>query len=517
MRNLERHFDSSEVASDTGKRPALVGLNIKAIADRILGHDANKTTRHTKLKNVRLIGENAICLERYFPRLMLCLSPMKVSEHETDEAQLSELEEILDTYYNMLCLFLPESGNLTVWTITKAIPYHARKLYDEYGVGYGGVSMQGKECLKLTNRSKAEGNSNKFFQVFRMEYIKDFYLQEHNPSPSRYRPHFNLRVPVSDNMKLDAVKMPCNHVICRACYCSFQFRQPVGSGVKTWCLTHKACSDWGLRRAPAGTFYIYSDEILEIVRAAYPSEDDEAWLLTNQANRPTRDEGVDDLFDDKNWVSPTSRHWTDTFLDSDHDEEVVVVPEIEPNKLHPEMAKLEPQTCQRPQSLCEEVSTMPSQFRYQEHEHGILTLLLVYEQVFMLRVKELSISSIQHCCDRRLRFDVPPSPISHRRHSAHSAGPVIGTRAGPAQDGRYLPEKQPCAVPSAKNGLVSLTHDSLVKHLKLLLTSAGFPAAQYSGHSFRRGGHLRLALRGRHSANQTTRRPLLRESARFNH
>eukprot|EP00058_Branchiostoma_floridae_P002265 XP_002587753.1 hypothetical protein BRAFLDRAFT_94657 [Branchiostoma floridae] len=41
------------------------------------------------------------------------------------------------------------------------------------------------------------------------------------------------------------------------------------------------------------------------------------------------------------------RHWTDTFSDSDHDEEVVVVPEIEPHKLHPELAKLEPQTCQR--------------------------------------------------------------------------------------------------------------------------------------------------------------------------
>eukprot|EP00058_Branchiostoma_floridae_P012297 XP_002597785.1 hypothetical protein BRAFLDRAFT_121656 [Branchiostoma floridae] len=45
--------------------------------------------------------------------------------------------------------------------------------------------------------------------------------------------------------------------------------------------------------------------------------------------------------------SSHDRHWTDTFSDSDHDEEVVVVPEIEPHKLHPELAKLEPQTCQR--------------------------------------------------------------------------------------------------------------------------------------------------------------------------
>eukprot|EP00058_Branchiostoma_floridae_P021987 XP_002607477.1 hypothetical protein BRAFLDRAFT_69909 [Branchiostoma floridae] len=54
--------------------------------------------------------------------------------------------------------------------------------------------------------------------------------------------------------------------------------------------------------------------------------------LNRHMNRPT--EGHD-------------RHWTDTFSDSDHDEEAVVVPEIEPHKLHPELAKLEPQTCQR--------------------------------------------------------------------------------------------------------------------------------------------------------------------------
>ncbi|KAI8512923.1 hypothetical protein Bbelb_095620 [Branchiostoma belcheri] len=44
-------------------------------------------------------------------------------------------------------------------------------------------------------------------------------------------------------------------------------------------------------------------------------------------------------------------------------------------------------------------------------------------------------------------------------------------------------------VPSTTHGLVvSLTHDSLVKHLKTILTAAGLSAAQYSGHSSRRGG-----------------------------
>ncbi|XP_019639177.1 PREDICTED: uncharacterized protein LOC109481127 [Branchiostoma belcheri] len=43
-------------------------------------------------------------------------------------------------------------------------------------------------------------------------------------------------------------------------------------------------------------------------------------------------------------------------------------------------------------------------------------------------------------------------------------------------------------VPGSAGRLVSLTHDSLVAHLKTLLAAAGLPSGDYSGHSFRRGG-----------------------------
>ncbi|XP_019616155.1 PREDICTED: uncharacterized protein LOC109463749 [Branchiostoma belcheri] len=43
-------------------------------------------------------------------------------------------------------------------------------------------------------------------------------------------------------------------------------------------------------------------------------------------------------------------------------------------------------------------------------------------------------------------------------------------------------------IPSRAGVLVTLTHDTLVTHLKTLLHTAGFPAARFSGHSFRRGG-----------------------------
>ncbi|CAH1270965.1 Hypp4527 [Branchiostoma lanceolatum] len=56
---------------------------------------------------------------------------------------------------------------------------------------------------------------------------------------------------------------------------------------------------YGLHRATPGTYYNYSLELVSIIREAYPSGDDEDWGLINQANRPTADVGVEDLFEDK--------------------------------------------------------------------------------------------------------------------------------------------------------------------------------------------------------------------------
>ncbi|KAI8516582.1 hypothetical protein Bbelb_051630 [Branchiostoma belcheri] len=52
------------------------------------------------------------------------------NKHETNEADLNDIEQCLDHFYNLFCLFLRESGNLTVWTVSKAIPYFVRKLHD---------------------------------------------------------------------------------------------------------------------------------------------------------------------------------------------------------------------------------------------------------------------------------------------------------------------------------------------------------------------------------------------------
>ena len=94
------------------------------------------------------------------------------------------------------------SGNLQGGT-TYATPYHARKLYNEYKVGFRILSLQAKESkhaalkgeLSLTNRSNKNTNSGKWWQVMRSDYVRSFYLPEHQPSPPSYASHFKSHTP----------------------------------------------------------------------------------------------------------------------------------------------------------------------------------------------------------------------------------------------------------------------------------------------------------------------------------
>ncbi|KAI8490546.1 hypothetical protein Bbelb_318140 [Branchiostoma belcheri] len=49
---------------------------------------------------------------------------------------------------------------------------------------------------------------------------------------------------------------------------------------------------YGLRRGPPGTYYIDNEDLLDVVRDAYPSSEDVNWMLTNQDNRPTKEDTV---------------------------------------------------------------------------------------------------------------------------------------------------------------------------------------------------------------------------------
>ncbi|CAH1240866.1 Hypp6138 [Branchiostoma lanceolatum] len=53
----------------------------------------------------------------------------------------------------------------------------------------------------------------------------------------------------------------------------------------------------GLKRAPGGVFYIYSDDIKAVVRDTYPGGDKDGFINSNK--RPEKHVDVEDLFEDK--------------------------------------------------------------------------------------------------------------------------------------------------------------------------------------------------------------------------
>lgn len=203
------------------------GCGLAYLANKVEEHYSNEHKRHNRLP-VRLIGAQAIALARFGYRLADCLQ----YEGETDGqrlcrialsksiqflrnagglfnkihisiAELSELEEFCELYFNLLVLFFPEFVNITVWTVGYAIPYHARKLYNEYRIGIGILSLQAKESkhagikreLMLTNRSTSSSVGGKWWQIMKANYVRSFYLPEHQPSPPTYTSHFNSRIP----------------------------------------------------------------------------------------------------------------------------------------------------------------------------------------------------------------------------------------------------------------------------------------------------------------------------------
>ena len=86
-------------------------------------------------------------------------------------------------YYYYYC-------NSTVWTVSYVVAFYAEKLWKEYNMGYGILSIQGKESkhsaikqeLKTcSNRSCSQDNKGKWHQLLRGSFVRNFYLPYHFP------------------------------------------------------------------------------------------------------------------------------------------------------------------------------------------------------------------------------------------------------------------------------------------------------------------------------------------------
>ena len=212
------------------EKQEVLGVGLEQLAKKIREHFEKESTQHNKLNSCcRLIGEQAISLARFSFRLIDSMAvegetlPQKCkriviskmcqilrdmgsifNKLHVNQAELTLLRELGNQFYNLHVLFLGrESLTNSVWTVAHAIPYFAQVLYDKYKIGYGILSMQGKESnnagikesLAHSNRSCEEGGHNKWRQVFVSDYVRNFYIPEFEPQPDRYISHFVSRIP----------------------------------------------------------------------------------------------------------------------------------------------------------------------------------------------------------------------------------------------------------------------------------------------------------------------------------
>jgi len=254
--NLRQHLEQTGI-QHVRKVPGKGGCGLGYLASRVREHYNDESTRHNKL-SVRLIGNQAIGLARYSYRLVDTLrydneseaqkikrfALGKIGEYlrnagglfnriDTNSAQVAELKEVCGMYFNLISLFFPSSINVTTWTVGYAIPYHASLLFKQYKVGYGIVSLQAKEAkhsgvkedLTLTNRSNVNTPVGKWWQVMRSNYVRSFYLPEHQPMPSFYTSHYQSRSPPHCNQSKfckcgrDKDK---DDLTCEVCLCSIE-------------------------------------------------------------------------------------------------------------------------------------------------------------------------------------------------------------------------------------------------------------------------------------------------------
>lgn len=226
------------------------GCGLKFIASKIREHYQDTNKRTNKL-GARLIGAQGIALAKYSFRLIDAMKDdddtpaMKINLFAISKIcqslrmigtimnsvscnlqKLKELKKNCRIFFNIFSLFFSDYCNSTVWTLGYVVPYHATLLWQNYKVGYGIISMQGKEskhaALKMnlkvsTNRSKSLDGNGKWHQIARSSFVRDFYLPFHFPIDS-YSPHSTSRQP----------QVGCDANVC-SCYRTIQMTESVCS------------------------------------------------------------------------------------------------------------------------------------------------------------------------------------------------------------------------------------------------------------------------------------------------
>ena len=151
--SFKQHLEQTGI-QDFRQAPGKQGCGLGYLASRVRDHFTDESNRYNRLP-VRLIVNQAIVMARYSYRLVDTLTSDDESEAQkikrlalgkigeyfrnagglfnridTNSAQVAELKEVCEMYFNFIALFFPSSINVTTWTVGYAIPYHANLLFN---------------------------------------------------------------------------------------------------------------------------------------------------------------------------------------------------------------------------------------------------------------------------------------------------------------------------------------------------------------------------------------------------
>ena len=99
--------------------------------------DVMKDKNDTNVQNIRLIVLSKICQSMQTVGTLNSVFATKIT--------IDDLKNACKLYFNLFPIFLNDYCNSTVWMVGYVVAFHAEKLWKEYDMGYGILSMQGKE------------------------------------------------------------------------------------------------------------------------------------------------------------------------------------------------------------------------------------------------------------------------------------------------------------------------------------------------------------------------------------
>ena len=95
---------------------------------------------------------------------------------------VNELKVKCKKYFNCYALFL-QTVTPTVWNIEHAVPFHAEKILNEFGLSLGLNTMQGRGAkhVKIAMYASHYTLSNRWEKVFKHEFLNVIWLRKKDP------------------------------------------------------------------------------------------------------------------------------------------------------------------------------------------------------------------------------------------------------------------------------------------------------------------------------------------------